>query len=75
MQIKKIIVIGDESVGKTSIINIFQNKNYSHPINTHACSNIKLDIQVQGLNQTVQITDTPGLNKDSYLDKIKMILP
>jgi GTPase SAR1 family protein len=50
MQIKKIIVIGEESVGKTSIINIFQNKNYSHPINTHACSNIKLDIQVQGLN-------------------------
>ena len=47
MQLLKIIMIGDESVGKTSIINVLQGKESYQTINTHACSNIKLDKFIQ----------------------------
>ena len=69
----KLVVIGGESVGKTSLISRLQRKNFSENVqSSSAVTNDDKTIKLQGIDQNVnlEVYDVPGAEKFVVLNRM-----
>ena len=67
----KIILLGESGVGKTSIINIFQMKDFNENIMTTICCNfVNKSIEIENKEYRLEIWDTAGQEKFRSLNQL-----
>ena len=67
----KIILLGESGVGKTSIINIFQMKNFKENIASSLCCNfVNKSIEIENKEYLLEIWDTVGQEKFRSLNQL-----